>query len=194
MLVSLEIKNFLLIKQNSINFTKGFNAFTGETGAGKSIIMDGLKLALGGKNFSNLNLKENEITIIKAVFEINENIKEKVNELSLDIDDDYLIVERQINHKQKSKIFINGQIQPLNIIKRLLSDSIEFQENYEQQELFDSKYFINFIDKLGTINKENIEKSFLSFKKSKNDYLLFIEDSKDIKEKLEILKTKKKKI
>ena len=193
MLVSLEIKNFLLIKQNSINFTKGFNAFTGETGAGKSIIMDGLKLALGGKNFSNLNLKENEITIIKAVFEINENIKEKVNELNLDIDDDYLIVERQINHKQKSKIFINSQIQPLNIIKRLLSDSIEFQENYEQQELFDSKYFINFIDKLGTINKENIEKSFLSFKKSKNDYLLFIEDSKDIKEKLEILKTKKKK-
>ncbi len=193
MLVSLEIKNFLLIKQNSINFTKGFNAFTGETGAGKSIIMDGLKLALGGKNFSNLNLKENEITSIKAVFEINENIKEKVNELNLDIDDDYLIVERQINHKQKSKIFINGQIQPLNIIKLLLSDSIEFQENYEQQELFDSKYFINFIDKLGTINKENIEKSFLSFKKSKNDYLLFIEDSKDIKEKLEILKTKKNK-
>ena len=55
------------------------------------------------------------------------------------------------------------------------------------------KYFINFIDKLGTINKEDIEKSFLSFKKSKNDYLSFIEDSKDIKEKLEILKTKKNK-
>ena len=167
MLVSLEIKNFLLIKKNSINFTKGFNAFTGETGAGKSIIMDGLKLSLGGKNFSNLNLKENEITSIKAVFEINENIKEKVNQLNLDIDDDYLIVERQINHKQKSKIFINGQIQPLNIIKRLLSDSIEFQENYEQQELFDSKYFINFIDKLGTINKENIEKCFDMQKTSK---------------------------
>ena len=122
--------------------------------------MDGLKLALGGKNFNNLNLKENEITSIKAVFEINENTKEKINELNLDIDDDYLIVERQINHKQKSKIFINGQIQPLNIIKRLLSDSIEFQENYEQQELFDSKYFINFIDKLGTINKEQNRKNF----------------------------------
>ena len=65
MLVSLEIKNFLLIKNISINFVNGFNAFTGETGAGKSIIIDGLKLALGGKNQSILNLKDNEISSIK---------------------------------------------------------------------------------------------------------------------------------
>ena len=56
MLISLEIRNFLLIKNISINFITGFNAFTGETGAGKSIIIDGLKLALGGKNNTNLNL------------------------------------------------------------------------------------------------------------------------------------------
>ena len=59
MLISLEIRNFLLIKNISINFINGFNAFTGETGAGKSIIIDGLKLALGGKNNSKLNLNLN---------------------------------------------------------------------------------------------------------------------------------------
>ncbi|MDB3974406.1 hypothetical protein N9440_06450 [Alphaproteobacteria bacterium] len=193
MLVSLEIRNFLLIKQNSVNFTKGFNAFTGETGAGKSIIMDGLKLALGGKNYSSLNLNENEITSIKAVFEIDKNIKEKIIELNLSIDDDYLIVERQINHRQKSKTFINGQIQPLNIIKQLLSESIEFQENFEQQELFDSKYFLKFIDKLGVISKDDLKKTFLIFKNSKNEYQTLIENSKNIKEKLEILKSKKNK-
>ena len=193
MLISLEIRNFLLIKQNSVNFTKGFNAFTGETGAGKSIIMDGLKLALGGKNYSNLNLNENKTTSIKAVFEIDKNIKEKIIELNLSIDDDYLIVERQINHKQKSKIFINGQMQPLNIIKQLLSDSIEFQENFEQQELFDSKYFLKFIDKLGVINKEDLKKTFLIFKNSKVNYQSLIENSKNIKEELETLKSKKNK-
>ena len=62
MLASLEIKNFLLIKNISINFINGFNAFTGETGAGKSIIIEGLKLVLGGKNNTNLNLKDNEIS------------------------------------------------------------------------------------------------------------------------------------
>ena len=191
MLISLEIRNFLLIKQNSINFTKGFNAFTGETGAGKSIIMDGLKLVLGGKNYTYLNLKENEITSIKATFEIDENIKEKIIELDLSIDDDYLIVERQINHKQKSKIFINGQMQPLNTIKQLLFDSIEFQENYEQQELFDSKYFLKFIDKIGVIAKDNLKKTFLLFKKSRTEYQYLIENSKNVKEKLEILLSKK---
>ena len=193
MLISLEIRNFLLIKQNSVNFTKGFNAFTGETGAGKSIIMDGLKLALGGKNYSNLSLNENKTTSIKAVFEIDKNIKEKIIELDLSIDDDYLIVERQINHKQKSKIFINGQMQPLNIIKQLLSDSIEFQENFEQQELFDSKYFLKFIDKLGVINKDDLKKTFLMFKTSKVEYQSLIENSKNIKEELETLESKKNK-
>ena len=193
MLISLEIRNFLLIKQNSVNFTKGFNAFTGETGAGKSIIMDGLKLALGGKNYSNLNLNENKTTNIKAVFEIDKNIKEKIIELNLSIDDDYLIVERQIDYKQKSKIFINGQMQPLNIIRQLLSDSIEFQENYEQQELFDSKYFLKFIDKLGVINKDDLKKTFLIFKNSKVNYQSLIENSKNIKEELETLKSKKNK-
>ena len=75
MLISLEIKNFLLIKKISINFINGFNAFTGETGAGKSVIINGLKLALGGKNNINLKLNENEIANIKAVFEIDDKIK-----------------------------------------------------------------------------------------------------------------------
>ena len=193
MLVSLEIRNFFLIKKNSVNFTSGFNAFTGETGAGKSIIMDGLKLALGGKNYNNLNLNENETTSIKVVFEIDENIKEKITELELRIDDDYLIVERQINHKQKSKMFINGQIQPLSIIKRLLLNSIEFQENFEQQELFDSRYFLKFIDKLGVINKDELKDTFLLFKSSKTEYQSLIKSSKNVKEKLEILLSKKHK-
>ena len=105
MLVSLEIKNFLLIKKISINFIDGFNAFTGETGAGKSIIIEGLKLVLGGKNQTTLNLKENEISTIKAIFEINDLIKKNLIEQKIDIDDDYLIVEREINSKQKSKLF-----------------------------------------------------------------------------------------
>ena len=107
MLVSLEIKNFLLIKKISINFIDGFNAFTGETGAGKSIIIEGLKLALGGKNQTTLNLKENEKSSIKAIFEINDLIKKNLLAQNIEIEDDYLIVERQINSSQKSKLSIN---------------------------------------------------------------------------------------
>jgi DNA repair protein RecN (Recombination protein N) len=194
MLVSLEIKNFLLIKKISINFINGFNAFTGETGAGKSIIIEGLKLALGGKNQTNLNLKENEISSIKAVFEINNLIKKNLDELNLIIEDDYLIVERQINSNQKSKLLVNGEIKPLNNIKGILKNVIEFQENFEQQELFDNKYFLKFIDNIGGIEKNDLNSNFEKYKDSKNIYLAHLDNEKNINEKLEILKIKNNKI
>ncbi len=194
MLVSLEIKNFLLIKKISINFINGFNAFTGETGAGKSIIIEGLKLALGGKNQTNLNLKENEISSIKAVFEINNLIKKNLDELNLIIEDDYLIVERQINSNQKSKLLVNGEIKPLNNIKGILKNVIEFQENFEQQELFDNKYFLKFIDNIGGIKKDDLKSYFEKFKDSKNIYQAHLDNEKNINEKLEILKIKNNKI
>ena len=194
MLVSLEIKNFLLIKKISINFINGFNAFTGETGAGKSIIIEGLKLALGGKNQTNLNLKENEISSIKAVFEINNLIKRNLDELNLIIEDDYLIVERQINSNQKSKLLVNGEIKPLNNIKGILKNVIEFQENFEQQELFDNKYFLKFIDNIGGIEKNDLKSYFEKFKDSKNIYQAHLDNEKNINEKLEILKIKNNKI
>ena len=194
MLVSLEIKNFLLIEKIVVNFTKGFNAFTGETGAGKSIIIEGLKLALGGKNKTNLNLKDNEISSIKAVFEINNLIRKNLKELNIEIDDDYLIVERQINSNQKSKLLINSEIRPLSDIKNTLKNVIEFQENFEQQELFDNNYFLKFIDNIGDINKTDLNSQFEKFKIAKNTYLEHLDNEKNINEKLEILKIKSKKI
>ena len=194
MLVSLEIKNFLLIKKISINFIAGFNAFTGETGAGKSIIIEGLKLALGGKNQTNLNLKDDEISSIKAVFEINNLIKKNLNELNIDIEDDYLIVERQINSNQKSKLLVNGEIKSLNIIKGILKNVIEFQENFEQQELFDNKYFLKFIDNIGRIEKSDLNFKFEKLKNSRNIYQSHLDNEKNINEKLEILKVKNNKI
>ena len=193
MLITLEISNFLLIKNISINFFNGFNAFTGETGAGKSIIIDGLKLALGGKNNTNLNLKQGETSNIKAVFDRDTNINQNLKDLGIQIEDDYLIVERQINHFQKSKILLNGQIVSQSIVKRVLINTIEFQENYEQQELFDNKYFLNFIDKLGKIELTSISHSYKNLKIIKNDLINFVKEEKNINEKLEILKSKQEK-
>ena len=194
MLVSLEIRNFLLIKKLSINFIKGFNTFTGETGAGKSIIIDALKLVLGGKNNSNHNLNENEITTIKAAFEINQKIKNNLDDLNLEIEDDYLIVERQINENQKSKILINNQITSLTAVKKILSSIIEFQENYEQQELYNNKYFLNFIDKTGSIDTKELKQKFKIYKNSKEEYKKHVLDEKNIQDRIEILNTKVQKI
>ena len=194
MLVSLEIRNFLLIKKLSINLIKGFNTFTGETGSGKSIIIDALKLALGSKNNSNHNLKDNEITTIKAVFEINQKIKNNLDSLNIEIEDDYLIVERQIDIHQKSKIFLNNQITSLTAVKKTLGNIIEFQENYEQQELYNNKYFLDFIDKTGSIDTSVLKEKFKILKNSKDEYFNHALNEKNIQEKIEILSSKIKKI
>ena len=194
MLISLEIRNFLLIKKLSINLIKGFNTFTGETGSGKSIIIDALKLALGGKNYSNHNLKDNEITNIKAVFEINQKIKNNLDSLNIEIEDDYLIVERQIDTNQKSKILLNNQITSLTAVKKTLGNIIEFQENYEQQELYNNKYFLDFIDKTGSIDTRALKQKFKILKNSKDEYCNHTLNEKNIQEKIEILSSKIKKI
>ena len=194
MLISLEIRNFLLIKRLSINFIKGFNTFTGETGAGKSIIIDALKLVIGDKNYLNQNLYKKEITTIKAAFEINQKIKNNLDTLNIEIEEDYLIVERQINENQKSKILINNQITSLAAVKKILSNIIEFQENYEQQELYNSKYFLNFIDKTGSIDTKDLKQKFKIFKNSKEEYRKFLSDEKNIKDRIEILNSKVQKI
>ena len=193
MLVSLEIRNFLIIKKLSINFIKGFNTFTGETGSGKSIIIDALKLALGGKYNSNNTIK-NETSTIKAVFEINQKIKKNLDYLNIEMEDDYLIVERQIDINQKSKILLNNQITSLIAVKKTLGNIIEFQENYEQQELYNNKYFMNFIDKTGSIDTNELKRKFEILKNSKNEYYNYVLDEKNIQEKIEILSSKIKKI
>ena len=114
--------------------------------------------------------------------------------MNINIDDDYLIVERQINSSQKSKLLINGEIKPLSNIKGILKNVIEFQENFEQQELFDNKYFLRFIDNLGNIKVDDLNFKFETFKASRNVYQFHIDNEKNINEKLEILKIKNNKI
>ena len=194
MLISLEIENFILIKKVSINFNSGFNAFTGETGAGKSIIIEGLKLVLGGKNFNNLQIEKGTMSKITAVFDITKKIKKTLQDLEIDIEDDYLIIKREINSDLKSKIFINSQITSLGLIKKLISGVIEFQENFEQQDLFDEIYFLNFIDKFANINKNNLFKYFNNYKEIKLDYENHLNNENQINDKLEILKSKYRKI
>lgn len=194
MLNSLEIENFILIKNVSINFNSGFNAFTGETGAGKSIIIEGLKLVLGSKNYNNLQIEKNEISKITAVFDITEIIKKNLEKLDISFEDDYLIIQREINSDLKSKVFINGKLSSLSTVRELLNGTIEFQENFEQQELFDDIYFLNFIDKFANVEKKELNNYFVNYLKFKKEYENHIENEGQIKDKLDILKTKFNKI
>ena len=187
MLASLEIKNFLLIKNLKINFHKGFNTFTGETGAGKSIIIEGLKLALGGRNFKDLKIQKDKSIILNVVFNVNNEIIEKLRKLNIEIEDDYIIIKREINHEMKSKIYINNELTTQNQVKEISGIFIEIQDNYEQQELFNNSYFLEYIDKIAKLDKEQLTNKYQIFKQSKKEFDNFKNKKEDVDKELQYL-------
>jgi len=187
MLASLEIKNYLLIKRLKINFHKGFNTFTGETGAGKSIIIDGLKLALGGRNFKDLKIKENENIVLNVVFNINDEVLTELKKINIEIEDDYLIIKREISHEMKSKIYINNELTTQSQVKEISNIFIEIQDNYEQQELFNDSYFLEYIDKIAKLDKEQLVINYNNFKTSKNEFNKFHNKKDAIKKEIDYL-------
>jgi len=187
MLASLEIRNYLLIKKLKIEFNKGFNTFTGETGAGKSIIIDGLKLALGGRNLKNLKIQKDHNIVLCVIFNTNKEILEKLKILNIELEDDYLIIKREINDEMKSKIFINNELATQNIVRNISDIFIEVQDNYEQQELFNDSYFINYIDKLAKLDKKKLILSFEIFYNSKKAFDTYNNKKEEIDKEISYL-------
>ena len=194
MLESLEIKNYLLIKNLKIEFDKGFNTFTGETGAGKSIIIEGLKLALGGRNFKELKIEKGNNIVLNIVFSINDDVSKKLKKNNIIIEDDYLIIKREINHEMKSKIFINNELTTQSQVREISNIFIEIQDNYEQQELFNNLYFLEYIDKIAKLDKEKLIVSFEKFKLSKNEYNNFLNKKGEIDKEINYLNQNLEKI
>jgi DNA repair protein RecN (Recombination protein N) len=187
MLASLEIKNYLLIKKLKIEFSKGFNTFTGETGAGKSIIIEGLKLALGGRNFKELKIQKNQKIVLCVIFNINKEILEKLEKLNITLEDDYLIIQREINDEMKSKIFINNELATQNLVRNVSEIFIEIQDNYEQQELFNNSYFINYIDKLSNLDKKKLTLNYEIFIESKKAFDTYNNKKEEVDKELNYL-------
>ena len=132
MLLQLNIKNFALIRELSIDFKKGFNILSGETGAGKSILIDTIDYVLGGKFSKDLIRYGEDKTFVEAVFSIeNEDIYEVLNEL--DITDEILIISRETTISGKSIIKINGKSIVLSYLKRIREKLLDIHGQHQNQ-------------------------------------------------------------
>ncbi len=123
MLRELHIKNFSIIDEVSIEFEKGFNVITGETGAGKSIIINALSLAIGERASQDVIRSGEEEAVIEAFFEVSPDlippdIYNSLQDQSIDIDDG-LILKRIITAKGKSRAYVNSSLIPLHGLSSL---------------------------------------------------------------------------
>ena len=149
MLKYLSIKNVVLIDKLEIDFNKGLCVLTGETGAGKSIILNSLGLAIGYRaNYSFRQNNEN-ITEIVAVFSTEDNPEISLLLESFGIEkspEDEIILKRHLLRDNKSKAYINEQVVNLNTLKIIGSHLIEIQSQFSEQGLLDSSTHINVLD------------------------------------------------
>ena len=160
MLSSLSIQNFLVIDRIEIEFDGSLNIITGETGAGKTIIIEALKLLLG-ERLSKDYFRDNKEVIIEACFtNIKETLTKELCEV-FSIDDD-VYIRREISSNGKNKIFINNRRAMLKDIKNISNNLIEFSGQYENQRLLNKAYHLQYLDEL-------IDKSYLEEYKSKYD-------------------------
>ncbi len=173
MLRSLRIKNFAIIDDVSIEFEKGFNVFTGETGAGKSIIVNALSYLFKGRSDSSLVRNGFDKAIIEGVFELDdENIKNKLNDQDIDYDG-LLIVKRVIGKDNRNSIKVNESSVTLNFLQDLLSSYVDIHSQRDSQLLFEKK-------NQGLVFDKYCGFSFDDYKEAYNAYLKVLAEYDDL--------------
>lgn len=155
MLNRIFIQNFALIDQLEIHLQKGLQVITGETGAGKSIILGALRLIMGEradlKNFADLESK----SIVETEFKISKNLQDFFTENDLDFDEN-TIIRREILPSGKSRAFVNDVPVTLDILKELSEKLVDIHSQFETSNLFSEAYQFKIIDGLSE-NKNLIE-------------------------------------
>lgn len=149
MLISLTIKNYALIEEEEIEFGKGFNVLTGETGAGKSIILSALSLALGGKVNKDAIRRPESDAYIEAVFSVSdERVKDRLRSIDVEPYDDQVILSRRIS-KTRNKAMINGESVPSLKLKEAGSYLINIYGQNEHQDLLRKEKHMELVDSYG---------------------------------------------
>lgn len=146
MLLQVNIKNFALIEELSLNFEEGFNVLTGETGAGKSILIDAINYVLGSKFNKDLIRTGEKSTYVEAVFGIDtENTKDILNELDIEYDD-VVIIGRESFSSGRSIIKVNGKSLILSSLRDISDTLLDIHGQHENVNLLQMSTHINYLD------------------------------------------------
>ncbi len=165
MLKTLSIRNVVLIDSLDIDFKKGLTVLSGETGAGKSILLDSLGLLLGNRSESSLVRVGTDKLSVTGVFEIqpDNKIYEIAKDYDLEIDGD-IIIKRTITAEGKGKILFNDQIITLKLLKEIGANLIEIHGQHDNQGLLNPSTHCEILDNYGKYKKEIVATQDAYFK------------------------------
>ena len=146
MLKNIHVKSFALIDEVEINLASGLNVLTGETGAGKSIIIDAVNFALGQRVSKDVVRDDAEYALSELVFEINDDkTKERLNQFDIPLDDNEVLIQRKITNG-KSTARINGETVTLSTLKLIAAGLIDIHGQHDNQSLLSKASQQNLLD------------------------------------------------
>lgn len=170
MLTTLRIKNLALVEDLSVEFCPGFNALTGETGAGKSVIIGGLQLVLGGRADKSLIRSGTDQCVIEALFDVSHMVGEMddlLQELGLEpCEDNQLLLKRTIQANGSSRQFVNGSPCTVNNLSKIGDQLVDIHGPHDHQSLQENKKQLDILDASG--NLQTLKSQLASLTRERN--------------------------
>ena len=192
MLLEISIKNFAIIESISLNFEKGMTVLTGETGAGKSIIIDAMNMMLGARATTEVIRHGAPKAEIEGLFSIESNraLEEIFDEQGLELSDE-IIIRREILQNGRSISRVNGQMVNLSVLRTIGQQLVDIHGQHDQEELMRPHRHIQMLDEFGDTSffelKEAYQMSFDNYRRMRKQVLDIKKNQQEHKARIEML-------
>mgnify|MGYP002755490392 FL=1 len=192
MLLEISIKNFAIIEAISLNFEKGMTVLTGETGAGKSIIIDAMNMMLGARATTDIIRHGAPKAEIEGLFSVENSrlLQEIFDEQGLEMGDE-IIIRREILQNGRSISRVNGQMVNLSVLRAIGQHLVDIHGQHDQEELMRPQLHIQMLDEFGDAAfwdlKETYQTSFDAYRKMRKQVLEVKKNQQEHKARIEML-------
>ena len=202
MLIELSVRDFAIIENIQLNLASGFNVITGETGAGKSILLKSLSLLMGEKGSSDLIRNGKDTATIEGAFdiELRPDIQSKLTSLEIPFEDDLMIVRRVLSRTAKGKVYINSTLCSLHDLRELISPLvqiagqheplIELTGQFDSKNLLNKSYHLELVDAFGQLSssRREFEEAYQALKSLEGELQDYEQKQKEASQRSEFLR------
>lgn len=188
MIRELKINNLAIIKNVDMNFDEKFTVLTGETGAGKSIVLDGISLLLGKRSNVKDIMKDENVLKVQGVIEISEDLKNRISNIidDINLEDNELIIERQVFIDGRSKISINGKRITLGVLSDIMELVVDILGQHDNQYLLKKNYHQELLDAFIDVKKYNLDAIVKNIREVNKKIIDFESEKQSILEKKDL--------
>lgn len=200
MLTRFLIRNIALIDELSLEFGPGLNVLSGETGAGKSIVVDAISLLLGGRADKELIRADCDKAYVEGAFSVLKNapLIALLNALGIEYEDGEILLSRELTQSGKSVCRINGISTTLGVLKQVSAFLIDIHGQHEHQSLLDERQHLRFLDEFGDAKHQHVlqdlEVAYTAFDAADRHARLLLEQESNSKDRTLLLQSKRQEL